>query len=153
MLIERIVKLQRMLARRNEKIEFMDDHAHQLIDNLQKKNKIIQMYALREESGMLTAEAADASKAQIARKHSIMGSVYSSHQTDGTMTLDLSLEINRKLQAVLEDTLIKNMTLKESLDTLGEEIARLSQDNRKMQIQLDKQKRPRNGDSVKCRLR
>jgi hypothetical protein len=52
------------------------------------------------------------SQAQIARKHSIMGSVYSSHQTDGTMTLDLSLEINRKLQAVLEDTLIKNMTLK-----------------------------------------
>jgi hypothetical protein len=41
MLIERIVKLQRMLARRNEKIEFMDDHAHQLIDNLQKKNKYV----------------------------------------------------------------------------------------------------------------
>ena len=41
MLIERIVKLQRMLARRNEKIEFMDDHAHQLIDDLQKKNKYV----------------------------------------------------------------------------------------------------------------
>lgn len=41
-----------------------------------------------------------------------MGSVYSSHQTDGSMTLELSLEINRKLQAVLEDTLLKNMTLK-----------------------------------------
>lgn len=141
MLIERIVKLQRMLARRNEKIEFMDDHANQLIDELQKKNKIIQMYALREESGILTANAADESKAQIAKKHSIMGSVFSSHQTDGTMTLDLSLEINRKLQAVLEDTLLKNMTLKESLDTLGEEIARLSQENRKMQIQLETQNR------------
>ncbi|XP_063433734.1 coiled-coil domain-containing protein 186-like isoform X2 [Mytilus trossulus] len=149
MLIERIVKLQRMLARRNEKIEFVEDHAHQLIDELQKKNKIIQMYALREDSGMFTAEAADVSKqhqrnlakAEIAKKHSIMGSVYSSHQTDGSMTLELSLEINRKLQAVLEDTLLKNMTLKESLDTLGAEISRLSQENRKIQIQLDKQKR------------
>jgi hypothetical protein len=28
------------------------------------------------------------------------------------MTLELSLEINRKLQAVLEDTLLKNITLK-----------------------------------------
>ncbi|CAC5426412.1 Coiled-coil domain-containing protein 186,Palmitoyltransferase ZDHHC16,Palmitoyltransferase ZDHHC16A [Mytilus coruscus] len=128
-LIERIVKLQRMLARRNEKIEFVEDHAHQLIDELQKKNKIIQMYALREDSGMFTAEAADVSKAELAKKHSIMGSVYSSHQTDGSMTLELSLEINRKLQAVLEDTLLKNMTLKESLDTLGAEISRLSQEN------------------------
>lgn len=30
------------------------------------------------------------------------------------MTLDLSLEINHKLQAVLEDTLLKNITLKVS---------------------------------------
>ena len=51
-------------------------------------------------------------QAELSRKHSIMGSLYSSHSTDGTMTLDLSLEINRKLQAVLEDTLLKNMTLK-----------------------------------------
>lgn len=51
-------------------------------------------------------------KMQLSRKHSIMGSLYSSHATDGTMTLDLSLEINRKLQAVLEDTLLKNITLK-----------------------------------------
>lgn len=28
------------------------------------------------------------------------------------MTLELSLEINQKLQAVLEDTLLKNITLK-----------------------------------------
>ena len=33
-------------------------------------------------------------------------------QSDSGMTLDLSLEINQKLQAVLEDTLLKNITLK-----------------------------------------
>ncbi len=41
-----------------------------------------------------------------------MASVYSSQISDKHMTIDLSLEINRKLQAVLEDTLLKNITLK-----------------------------------------
>ena len=43
-----------------------------------------------------------------------MASLYSSKPVgdSGTMTLELSLEINRKLQAVLEDTLLKNITLK-----------------------------------------
>lgn len=136
MLIERIVKLQRGLARRNEKIEFMQEHIQQLVDEIQKKNKIIQNYALREESGTMTLERSDLNKMELSRKHSIMGSLYSSHQTDSAMTLDLSLEINHKLQAVLEDTLLKNITLKESLDTLGGEIARLSQENRKLQLEL-----------------
>ena len=43
-----------------------------------------------------------------------MASIYSSNRdsSSGGMTLDLSLEINRKLQAVLEDTLLKNIMLK-----------------------------------------
>ncbi|KAL4231722.1 hypothetical protein ACF0H5_009298 [Mactra antiquata] len=135
-LIERIVKLQRTLARKNEKIEFTEDHISQLVDEIQKKNKIIQSYILKEEAGTMTTEHRDHAKAEISRKHSIMGSVYSSHSNDGTMTLDLSLEINRKVQAVLEDTLLKNMMLKENLDTLGTEIARLSQENRRLQLQL-----------------
>ncbi|XP_060584816.1 coiled-coil domain-containing protein 186-like isoform X2 [Ruditapes philippinarum] len=133
-LIERIVKLQRALARKNEKIEFMEDHISQLVDEIQKKNKIIQSYILKEETGTMTSDYRDRAKAEFSRKHSIMGSVYGSHSTDGTMTLDLSLEMSRKLQAVLEDTLLKNMTLKESLDTLGQEIARLSQENRRLQL-------------------
>ncbi|CAG2064001.1 unnamed protein product, partial [Timema podura] len=55
-----------------------------------------------------------------------MASVYSSKPVDNSMTLELSLEINRKLQAVLEDILLKNITLKENIDTLGSEIARLT---------------------------
>lgn len=41
-----------------------------------------------------------------------MASLYTSHPADTGLTLELSLEINRKLQAVLEDTLLKNITLK-----------------------------------------
>lgn len=39
----------------------------------------------------------------------IYGGIRGNNQS---MTLELSLEINRKLQAVLEDTLLKNITLK-----------------------------------------
>lgn len=44
-----------------------------------------------------------------------MASVYNQRVSDGNMTLELSLEINQKLQAVLEDTLFKNITLKVKL--------------------------------------
>jgi hypothetical protein len=43
-----------------------------------------------------------------------MASVYSSRVADDKLTLELSLDINRKLQAVLEDALLKNITLKVS---------------------------------------
>lgn len=85
-----------------------------------------------------------------------MASVYNHKVSDENMTLELSLEINQKLQTVLEDTLLKNITLKvriqfyktfqtvvtdnfliqtiifffqDNIDTLGEEIARLTMQN------------------------
>ena len=77
-------------------------------------NRIIQSYVLREESGALSSEASDINKANVSRRGGIMASLYTSHPADSGLTLDLSLEINRKLQAVLEDTLLKNITLKVS---------------------------------------
>ena len=44
-----------------------------------------------------------------------MASVYNQRVSDDNMTLELSLEINQKLQAVLEDALLKNITLKVKL--------------------------------------
>lgn len=75
-------------------------------------HRIIQSYVLREESGALSSEASDINKAHVSRRGGIMASLYTSHPADSGLTLDLSLEINRKLQAVLEDTLLKNITLK-----------------------------------------
>ena len=75
-------------------------------------SRIIQSYVMREESGALSSEASDINKAQLSRRGGIMASLYTSHPADSGLTLDLSLEINRKLQAVLEDTLLKNITLK-----------------------------------------
>uniref|UniRef100_A0A4W5NBD6 Coiled-coil domain containing 186 n=1 Tax=Hucho hucho TaxID=62062 RepID=A0A4W5NBD6_9TELE len=129
-LVERIVRLQKSHARKQEKIEFMEDHIKQLVEEIRKKTKIIQSYVLREESGALSSEASDFNKAQFGRRGGIMASLYTSHPADSGLTLDLSLEINRKLQAVLEDTLLKNITLKENLQTLGAEIERLIKQQR-----------------------
>ncbi|XP_045424805.1 coiled-coil domain-containing protein 186 isoform X2 [Lemur catta] len=112
MLIERIVRLQKAHARKNEKIEFMEDHIKQLVEEIRKKTKIIQSYILREESGTLSSEASDYNKVHLSKRGGIMASLYTSHPADSGLTLELSLEINRKLQAVLEDTLLKNITLK-----------------------------------------
>ncbi|XP_051968554.1 coiled-coil domain-containing protein 186-like [Xyrauchen texanus] len=129
-LVERIVRLQKAHARKSEKIEFMEDHIKQLVDEIRKKTKIIQSYVLREESGAFSSEASDFNKAHLSRRGGIMASLYTSHPADSGLTLDLSLEINRKLQAVLEDTLLKNITLKENLQTLGSEIERLIKQQR-----------------------
>lgn len=69
---------------------------------------------MREEAGALAPPEADVHKAQLSRKSSIMASVFSgsSQKANSELTLELSLEINRKMQAVLEDTLLKNITLK-----------------------------------------
>ncbi|XP_063818624.1 coiled-coil domain-containing protein 186 isoform X2 [Pseudophryne corroboree] len=125
-LIDRIIRLQKAHARKNEKIEFMEDHIKQLVEEIRKKTKIIQSYVLREEAGTLSSEASDFNKANLSKRGGIMASLYTSHPADSALTLDLSLTINRKLQEVLEDTLLKNITLKENLQTLGTEIDRLT---------------------------
>lgn len=70
---------------------------------------------MREEAGTLSSEASDFNKVHLSRRGGIMASLYTSHPADSGLTLELSLEINRKLQAVLEDTLLKNITLKVSM--------------------------------------
>ncbi|XP_071476656.1 coiled-coil domain-containing protein 186-like, partial [Diadema antillarum] len=138
MLVERIVRLQKQLQKKADKMEFMQEHNTHLVGQIQKKSKVIQQYIMREEAGALAPAASDANKAQMSKQGGIMASVYKSHSADPNMTLDLSLEINRKLQAVLEDTLLKNITLKENIDTLGQEIARLSEE-----VQLKSSRRGR----------
>lgn len=78
-----------------------------------------------------------------------MASVFRSRASSHDMSLELSLEINQKLQAVLEDTILKNITLKvkdektcelinlslllfqENVNTLGDQIASLTQRTKK----------------------
>ncbi|XP_043218960.1 coiled-coil domain-containing protein 186-like [Amphibalanus amphitrite] len=134
-LIERIVRLQRQVARRSEKIDFLEDHVNNLVEEVRRKSRLLQHYMLREEAGALGSQDRDQAKSEMMRKGGIMASVYGSHSKDQAMTLELSLEINKKLQSVLEDTLLKNMTLKDNMNVLGEEIASLTEQNRQLRRQ------------------
>ncbi|KRY85397.1 Uncharacterized protein T4D_9212 [Trichinella pseudospiralis] len=120
LMIEKIVKLQRALARRNEKIEFLEEHMKSLFHEIRKKTKIIQSYVIREEAGMLTSATFDVKKlqalldqAEIAKRgHTLMSNLFSTGMSNKEINLELAVEMLRKLQAVLEDTLLKNITFK-----------------------------------------
>ena len=69
---------------------------------------------MREQSGALAPPSYDVHKARHSRKGGIMATVFSGKpsRSTPTMSIELSLEMNRKMQSVLEDTLLKNITLK-----------------------------------------
>jgi hypothetical protein len=106
---------------------------------------------MNEESFMYTSNESDLIKQQLANKTrsnsastSLMATLYNratattvSQPTtnkffdqSSPMTLETGLDIMGKLQSVLEDTLLKNVTLKENVDTLSKEIENLSKRTR-----------------------
>ncbi len=90
--------------------------------------RIIQAYAMNEsEVGAFTSEAHDSIKRELSRKTGHMSTLYKTNSSyiqtaqfinsnQSHMSMELCLEINAKLQALLEDTLIKNLTLKVLFD-------------------------------------
>ena len=62
MLIERILRLQRNLIKRNEKIDFLEEHNEQLTEEVKKKSRLLQYYILKEDSGALATESMDKNK-------------------------------------------------------------------------------------------
>ncbi|XP_011159280.1 coiled-coil domain-containing protein 186 isoform X2 [Solenopsis invicta] len=133
-LMDRIIKLQDINVKRAEKLDFLKEHTQTLVEDIQKKEKIIQYYILHQNFGALTCNERDRYKAELGRRGGIMASVYNHRVSDENMTLELSLEINQKLQAVLEDALLKNIILKDNIDTLGKEIANLTMQYQQKQI-------------------
>lgn len=128
-LVEKIVRLQKEMAKRQEKLDFMEEHVNTMVEEMKKKNKLLQNLMLKQDSGALVSTDMDTDKRRTSEHTGIMSSLYSSKPNDSGMTLELSLEINQKLQSVLEDTLLKNFTLKENINTLGREIATLTTDS------------------------
>ncbi|XP_005182653.1 coiled-coil domain-containing protein 186 [Musca domestica] len=135
-LVERILRLQQASARQAEKIDFLEQHSLSLVAELQKKSKVVQHYMLREQAGALTSSKSDQNKSELAKYgNGVMSAIYGGIKgvENKSMSLELSLEINKKLQAVLEDTLLKNITLKENLDVLGLEVDNLTRKLRQME--------------------
>lgn len=61
-LIEHIVKLQRISAKKSEKLDFLEEHVNSLVLELQKKTRLLQSYILREQSGTVTSNLMDNNK-------------------------------------------------------------------------------------------
>ncbi|ESO01687.1 hypothetical protein HELRODRAFT_100515 [Helobdella robusta] len=129
MLIDKIVSLQKTLAKKNERMEFLYEHNIKLTHELANKAKIIKNYVLKEEAGVMSTNQSDRLKLQMTRRGGIMASLFSSQQQDEGMTVDLALEICHKLQSVLEDTLLKNIALKESIEVLGQQVEKLTKES------------------------
>nr|XP_049703986.1 coiled-coil domain-containing protein 186 isoform X2 [Helicoverpa armigera] len=132
-LIERIVSLQRAAARRSERCEFLEEHSRQLTSELRAKSRLLRHLLCTLPAGAVASSTRDENKPkrkltkkEIARLGGgAMAAVWGGDPTG--LPPELSLEMTRRLQAVLEDTLLKNITLKENMDTLGAEISRLKE--------------------------
>ncbi|KAH8302133.1 hypothetical protein KR044_003149 [Drosophila immigrans] len=137
-LVDRILRLQQATARQTERIEFLENHTAALVSEVQKKSKVVQHYMLRDQTaGALTSTKSDQNKSELVKYgNGVMAAIYGGVKGADSkgMSLDLSLEINKKLQTVLEDTLLKNITLKENLDVLGLEVDNLTRKLRSYEL-------------------
>ncbi|PZC72223.1 hypothetical protein B5X24_HaOG211748 [Helicoverpa armigera] len=110
-LIERIVSLQRAAARRSERCEFLEEHSRQLTSELRAKSRLLRHLLCTLPAGAVASSTRDENKKEIARLGGgAMAAVWGGDPTG--LPPELSLEMTRRLQAVLEDTLLKNITLK-----------------------------------------
>lgn len=53
------MRLQRISARKSEKLDFLESHVQTLVSEMQKKSRLLQDYMVRDQSGALTSNAMD----------------------------------------------------------------------------------------------
>ncbi|CAI5446433.1 unnamed protein product [Caenorhabditis angaria] len=140
-MIDKIVVLQRKLARRTEKCEFLEEHVRQCLEELQKKTKIIQHFALREEASLLMPAEGSIEKlfgscefvqVPIVKKstaYALMGAMFVNSGSEKKQSQILT-EVNSRLQAVLEDQIQKNINMRTTVDQLTTENTKLCRENR-----------------------
>ena len=61
-LVEKIVRLQRHIAKKQEKLDFLEDHMATMTEEVKKKNRIIVEYVMKAEAGILSTENMDENK-------------------------------------------------------------------------------------------
>ena len=111
-------------AKLEERLRFLESHAAELTNDLKKQRKIINAFLLREEHGKLAPPSRRKPPQHQAKSGYTLGlgavtSAFSSKKAGPAgMTLELALEMNATLQQVTEDTLLKNISLQESLDII-----------------------------------
>ena len=61
-LVEKIVRLQRQIAKKQEKLDFVEEHMSTMTEEVKRKNKIIQSYVMNQETGTLSTGDMDENK-------------------------------------------------------------------------------------------
>ena len=61
-MLDKIISLQRTLAKKQEKLDFMEEHTSNLLEEVKKKNKIFQNYVMAVETGALASAERDINK-------------------------------------------------------------------------------------------
>lgn len=57
-----MVRVQRDNAKKSEKIDFLEEHVKDLVSEIKKKNKLLQFFMAKEDSGSMASEASDRHK-------------------------------------------------------------------------------------------
>ena len=61
-LVEKIVRLQRQIAKKQEKLDFLEEHTATMSEEVKKKNRIIVEYVMKAEAGILSTDNMDENK-------------------------------------------------------------------------------------------
>lgn len=128
-LLDKVCKLQRELEKREEKVAFYATHVEDLTEELKKKSHIIQDYLVRERRGTVAPQVpVPQVQSMPSKKASAAMSLFggSKPTAPNGMTMEQLLEVNRTLQEVLEDTLLKNIELKGNLDVMSKQLSSTS---------------------------
>ncbi|KAK4473439.1 hypothetical protein MN116_002809 [Schistosoma mekongi] len=126
-LLEKIDRLQRSHVNLTDKIEFFQEHCYQLTEELNKKSKIIQSLLKSSPNSFIYDNNHNKKTLSVNHKYnSIISSLAGGSMKAKTPYIGSRLDDNgQKLQNLLEDTIFKNITLKESLIKLNLEISSL----------------------------
>ena len=54
--------MQKELAKRQEKLDFMEEHVGTMVEEMKKKNKLLQILMLKQDAGALASEGMDTDK-------------------------------------------------------------------------------------------
>jgi len=119
-----------------EQIRLLKETIEVQKEDLERKETIIQhhLVSTTRPEGRATP-AMELDKAERAKKNSVMGSLFKGRQSP------LEAEMAQKMEAVLEDTLLKNIQLQTDIEVLGNEVSKLLAENRGYKQQVEELKR------------
>mmetsp|Transcript_17929 Transcript_17929/g.45599 ORF Transcript_17929/g.45599 Transcript_17929/m.45599 type:complete len:130 (-) Transcript_17929:176-565(-) len=104
-----------------------------------RKTAIIQYHVVRHmKTGAATSQDMDSNKTQRAQQDGIMAALYRS-ANDG-MSNAVQAEIALKVQAVLEDALVRNIQLQKDMDTLADDLLRTENERDELEKRVEQLK-------------